>query len=1270
LKVTPSGDDAGASMSQGATPFRTVQAAIDFAAAHANAAQKVCVAGGAACGSTVAHAGPTGAALTMRDGVSVYGSYDEGTWTRCDNTTTSLVLTHADGVSFGSDLNETTALDRFEVVRAQGTVTRGVTIDGSTNVELVGLTITGPSTGVTLFGIDIRGGAEVLLRDVEVQAVSASTGTVGVSCDRSLCVIEESSIAVAAEAGADAQGVWFEDAPGSTIAETVVVATGNGADAVTGVHVAGDATGTSFSGGSISSAGGTLATAIVFDGCASSAPAVTESQLSAQGSGSIVAAAMVSDECNVLFARNVLQATGAGATTTIGVACSASANEPGCVLVDNTIGTSNPLSATGTDALGYGVSCAGGGGCAEIRGNTITALGTPGNCRRVCTYEGIGIDLVSGDTLVDSNIVSAGCVDRGVGIRVATNASARIENNLVFGRHSDAACGTALADNVLETTGVEIHGSASVDVHSNTIRGGGSQLPVSGCYSMAISLRADGGSFRNNILHPGVCPSRNGFAEGTAADPFAPTGDPAILQNNDFESTFGYPASGERGAIYLDEGATNLSTAAAVNALIGASGNFSLDPLFVPGSSVYYLSASSPCIGAGVTDGAPDHDRDGDTRAAPFDVGADEWSSATGPPHPCAGQTCSGHGTCSASGNQPVCSCDAGYQHPNGDQLACEEDGCYFNNGGCDPLTTCTDTSDGRTCGPCPPQYSGTGETGCVPLGPCNPNPCSVGASCFETAEGTGCDCPPGVFGALCDEGGIADLASGGNHTCGRRTTGQLACWGANHHGQSQPPVGFFLAVSSGLRHSCAIQGASGFQGPIQCWGANDKGQLDAPSGDFVLVAAGGDHNCAQRVDGTIACWGDNANGQTTVPNGLLGGGLAAGRANTCVLVRGAGTITCFGANESGQSTPASGNTFAALALGDAHGCARKNDGTVTCWGDNGDGQATAPSGNFTSLSAQGDTSCALSSGGALTCWGSNVRGAATPPTGTHSKLSVGGAHGCAATSTGVVHCWGDDRSGQSHPPGGAFTRVSVGAEHGCALTAAGSLRCWGTDEVGQTMAPSGAFSAVAVGAEFSCGLRNDEAILCWGDDTSGQATAPAGTFAVLSAGDAHGCAIDTTGAALCWGDAGAGQGDEPPGTFNFVASGGDHSCALDSGGVVSCWGSDGSNESSPPPEVFQFLALASLHSCGVRDTGALVCWGGSGGGQSSAPGGSFESIATASGHTCGIRPGGALDCWGDNTYGAASAPSGTFAQASVASGQSCVIGTDLRLHCFGKIVH
>jgi hypothetical protein len=57
------------------------------------------------------------------------------------------------------------------------------------------------------------------------------------------------------------------------------------------------------------------------------------------------------------------------------------------------------------------------------------------------------------------------------------------------------------------------------------------------------------------------------------------------------------------------------------------TGNIDADPLFVGGSD-YHLAAESPCINKGTSEGAPDHDIDGDPRplGAGYDIGADEYA--------------------------------------------------------------------------------------------------------------------------------------------------------------------------------------------------------------------------------------------------------------------------------------------------------------------------------------------------------------------------------------------------------------------------------------------------------------------------------------------------------------------------------------------------------------------------------------------------------------------------------------------------------------------
>jgi hypothetical protein len=49
----------------------------------------------------------------------------------------------------------------------------------------------------------------------------------------------------------------------------------------------------------------------------------------------------------------------------------------------------------------------------------------------------------------------------------------------------------------------------------------------------------------------------------------------------------------------------------------------------------------------------------------------------------------------------------------------CAPDPCATGNGGCDPLTSCTNDGGPPTCGPCPSGYDGTGATTCTDVNEC-----------------------------------------------------------------------------------------------------------------------------------------------------------------------------------------------------------------------------------------------------------------------------------------------------------------------------------------------------------------------------------------------------------------------------------------------------------------------------------------------------------------------------------------------------------------------
>jgi len=127
------------------------------------------------------------------------------------------------------------------------------------------------------------------------------------------------------------------------------------------------------------------------------------------------------------------------------------------------------------------------------------------------------------------------------------------------------------------------------------------------------------------------------------------------------------------------------------------------------------------------------------------------------------------------------------------------------------------------------------------------------------------------------------EVSAGDEHTCIRRSTGAVACWGKGDVGQlganitsnwsTRIPVKDLTgatALGSGRAFSCAAG-----PGRVMCWGNNSSGQLGNGSraaakvpvagqaiADTLRLAAGVDHACALRSGGRVMCWGSNQRGQ------------------------------------------------------------------------------------------------------------------------------------------------------------------------------------------------------------------------------------------------------------------------------------------------------------------------------------------------------------------------------------------------------------------------
>jgi alpha-tubulin suppressor-like RCC1 family protein len=184
---------------------------------------------------------------------------------------------------------------------------------------------------------------------------------------------------------------------------------------------------------------------------------------------------------------------------------------------------------------------------------------------------------------------------------------------------------------------------------------------------------------------------------------------------------------------------------------------------------------------------------------------------------------------------------------------------------------------------------------------------------------------------AVADLSQVAQVVAGANHTCARKTSGDVLCWGRNTEGQLGDD-------KSGSKIK-----------PVPVVGLKDATHL----------VAGGNHTCAQRRSGAVVCWGSNSHGQLgdgtsgtfaqRRPVAVQGLGavaeLAAGQQHTCARTAGRqghvlGPQQGFGQLGDGSTTDRPKPTPVArleqatnLALGTAHSCALQTTGNVTCWG-------------------------------------------------------------------------------------------------------------------------------------------------------------------------------------------------------------------------------------------------------------------------------------------------------------------------------------------------
>jgi alpha-tubulin suppressor-like RCC1 family protein len=402
------------------------------------------------------------------------------------------------------------------------------------------------------------------------------------------------------------------------------------------------------------------------------------------------------------------------------------------------------------------------------------------------------------------------------------------------------------------------------------------------------------------------------------------------------------------------------------------------------------------------------------------------------------------------------------------------------------------------------PVYRPTGLAGASALFvvhgvPCIQRPAGPPLCQWEGPGDEGDPVPPPRTEANLD--GLRRVSSGLWHTCGVRSNGQVACWGANNHGQ----LGYATPV---FRRT-----------PVEVVGVEDA----------VAIEAGTRHTCALHRAGHVSCWGQGLE-PAKVPFQPR-----PQRLDVPPVVRltpgGQGGLTAEGGIVSfadGKLLAAPGAVAEMVA-----GWERLRDGRIVSFARQPPVHELRSVAGVVQMSSGPLGTCMVFEDGRLGCHG--------------HAFSGGPSVRCSAAPNIHEHC------SEIPPPAtpvfvaSDVRQVSVGSTQLCAVLRPGQVVCHSPG--GRPPAPLQKIAGIERARVVrlneiaqACAVRDDGHVLCWGPQwltlhaqsvSGGLAELPGVSDAVdVTLGYRHGCLLRKSGRVACWGDNELGQlGDGTSGT-------------------------------------------------------------------------------------------------------------------------------------------